>query len=553
VQNRAKIRYRAELETYKKEQDNITQQINAKRTDRNKFIATLPAGVVSNNQSLIGPQMMLTIEQISQFELFTNQLEQLVKIYSASEGPALSPDDKQLVEESSTVSRLVDQESSLELNIAALMGKFGPNHAQVRDAQAGLDAVRAKLNEERVRRIADIQNWKRDQALTQYHEYQYALMQAREKLADYEAQQSDLDRKIAEFERINEDLVLLRIIEERVNDYVREIERATREQQAVDVRKAQEPIDPIERTWPRWYVLPIGLGLALLLACGVAVLLELVDTSVRTPQDVVRHLTTPLLGTVPDSDDDEIEIQRVETAVRDAPHSMVAEAFRQIRANLQFSAPADRQRSLVITSPRPEDGKTTVASNLAVSLAQAARRILLVDANLRRPAIHRIFAVANNGKGLSNILIDQATLEECRHRTDLPNLDVLTTGPLPPNPAELLNGDAFRKLLEEATSKYDQVIFDAPPVLLASDALILATLVDGAVLVCRARENSRGIAQRALTLLARVNAHVFGAILNAAQVRRGGYFREQLRTFYDYQTNERFEGDGRAALPPAKP
>jgi capsular exopolysaccharide synthesis family protein len=489
--------------------------------------------------------MMLTIEQISQFELFTNQLEKLVEIYTSAEGAALSPDDKQLVENDQTVLRLVDQESLLQLQIASLMGKYGANHAQVRDAQAGLDAVRTRLNEERVRRIADIQNWKREQALTQFHEYQYALLLARERLADYEAQQADLDRKIAEFENMNEELVLMRIVDERVADFIREIERAAREDRPLDVRKAQPPIDPIERSFPKWYLLPIALGVALVLACGLAVLLELVDTSVRTPQDMVRHLSTPLLGTVPDADDEEIEIKRVETAVRDTPHSMMVEAFRQIRANLQFSAPADRQRSLVITSPRPEDGKTTVACNLAASLAQAGRRILLVDANFRRPAIHRVYP-NGNGKGLSNILINDGTLDECRAKTDLPNLDVLTTGPLPPNPAELINTDTFRRFVEEATSKYDQVLFDAPPVLLASDALVLSTLVDGAVLVCRARENSRGIAQRALTLLGRVNAHVFGAVLNAAQVRRGGYFREQLRTFYDYQTDERLGGDGRA-------
>jgi capsular exopolysaccharide synthesis family protein len=121
-------------------------------------------------------------------------------------------------------------------------------------------------------------------------------------------------------------------------------------------------------------------------------------------------------------------------------------------------------------------------------------------------------------------------------QTGTPALDVLGSGPVPPNPAELLGGEHFRSFLKEVTSRYDQVIIDTAPVLLASDALVVATMVDGAILVVRANQNSRGIARRACRLLADVNAHLFGAVLNAAQVARGGYFREQLRTYYDYQS-----------------
>ena len=227
-------------------------------------------------------------------------------------------------------------------------------------------------------------------------------------------------------------------------------------------------------------------------------------------------------------------IERVESALLDVPGSMVAEAFRRIRTNLQFAAPAERQRSILITSPQPDDGKTTVACNLAVAVAQGGRRVLLVDANCRRPGLHKVFK--NVGpKGLSNILVGEGSLASYVTRTDIPLLEVLSAGPIPPNPAELLGSEQCRTFLEEATAGYDQVIIDSTPVLLASDALVLATAVDGVILVIRAKANSRGVARRACTLLTDVSAKMFGAVLNAAQAARGGYFREQLRTYYDYQ------------------
>jgi len=135
---------------------------------------------------------------------------------------------------------------------------------------------------------------------------------------------------------------------------------------------------------------------------------------------------------------------------------------------------------------------------------------------------------------LSNVLLGQATMEELATSTDIPNLDVATCGPTPPNPVELLAGPYARDMVAQAADWYDQVIFDGPPVLLVNDALWLAGWVDGVILVCRARITPRAVAQRARERLASANGRVLGAVLNAAQTRRGGYFREHIRTYYDY-------------------
>jgi capsular exopolysaccharide synthesis family protein len=148
------------------------------------------------------------------------------------------------------------------------------------------------------------------------------------------------------------------------------------------------------------------------------------------------------------------------------------------------------------------------------------------------------------------VLIGQARVEDVVCSTDLPNLDVLPAGPVPPNPSELLAGSYLRDMIKQATERYDQIIFDGPPVLLVSDVLVMTGTVDGVILVCRAKMCSRGVVLRARDQLERVNGHIFGAVLNAAQVTRGGYFREQMRTYYDYQSEEALERFDSPALPP---
>lgn len=298
-----------------------------------------------------------------------------------------------------------------------------------------------------------------------------------------------------------------------------------------------------EAVWPSRpnFIVYLGGGfvLSLLVAVGMAFLREFTDQALRTPIDVARHGQLSVLGCVPLLDDEEADIEELEFATRRAPHSLVAEAFRQIRAHLTFSGPLESQRTLLITSPSPEDGKTATAINLAVTFAQANQRVLLVDCNFRRPGIRRAFPTARN-EGLSNILVGRGKFEEVVSQTELPNLDVLTSGPMPPNPAELLASPPMRGLLEAAKAKYDRVILDGPPCLLISDALLVATQVDAVVMVARAGSNSKGALRRAREQLQRINGRVIGAVLNGVEARPGGYYRDQYREFYEYTNEEQF-------------
>jgi len=545
VREQASTQFRQELSEYKRELSDIKDQITKKNDEIRAFRTSLPAGEATIDKSRLGQGVILRqLEDdqkvVGEYELQTAELESLKKLYSDPAGQAVTPEDRQRVEQDPRVAQLDAQIFALEQEMNILLKRFGENHREYQELKTRRDEAREQLANVRQTRLQELLDLKQQQIETAYYNSHHALLKAKEKLQVTQAKQADLERKLGDYSMLLDELQLLSDTQTKLEDYIREIERIVRERDAVRVRAAVQASPPRERSFPSLLMLPAVLILAFASAVGLSVGLELLDTSVKTPQDVTRHLNLALLGSVADIDDEEVEIEHPESAVRDAPHAMITEAFRTIRGNLQFAAPADRMRSLLITSPKPEDGRTTVAANLAASLAIGGRRVLLVDANLRRPALHRLYPQIG-AEGLTNILIGESSLPVCIQKTDLANLDVVGSGPIPPNPAELLSSENFSRFVADATAAYDHVIFDSPPVLLASDSSVLASQVDGTILVYRAKDTSRGVALRARTLLEHVGAHIFGAVLNAAQVRRGGYFREQLRTFYEYRHDDEQE------------
>lgn len=505
--------------------------------DRLKSIAArLPPGAIENPANNITSQEVRQYgETKAQLELELSQLEQYRTIYNDPEGVAITAEDRTAIEQDPEVSQLTQTVFVLQQQRATAAQTYGSHHAYAKQLQKQFDAAKEELSKKRIEKLRERRADMREATNTAYDNTRYALFVSNEKLKGAEALLQDQDRQLFDYRTL--DASIQKDLETRteLQDQIRALDRIRTQRSAINVHVTQPATDPLERNSPSLLLLPVGILGALALALGMALAIELLDTSVRTTQDVARHLEVAMLGAVPDTDDEEVAIAAVETALRDAPQSLVAEAFRHIRTNLQFSAPEDRQRTVLVTSPRPDDGKTTIACNLAIALAQAGRRVLLVDANFRRPVIHMHFPGVG-GKGLSNLLIGDGSLANCAATTEIQGLAVLGSGPMPPNPGELLSGSQLRSFLSDAVGQYDQVILDASPVLLASEVSVAATGVDGVILVLRANENSRGVARRACRELAEVGGHLFGVVLNAARVRRGGYFREQLRTFYEYQT-----------------
>jgi len=208
------------------------------------------------------------------------------------------------------------------------------------------------------------------------------------------------------------------------------------------------------------------------------------------------------------------------------PRSAAAEAYRTLRTNLTFAALDKPIETLVVTSPAPGEGKSTTLANLAVTMAQGERRTILVDADLRRPSLHEIFRVSNS-RGLTTMFVEQEALENPPlAETGVENLFLLPSGPLPPNPADLLGSRRMEEVITALRAQADLVLFDAPPVVAVTDAAVLGTKVDGVLLVVRAGHTRREHAQRAKELLERVHVRVIGAVLTnvPTDVSLGAYY-----------------------------
>ena len=226
-----------------------------------------------------------------------------------------------------------------------------------------------------------------------------------------------------------------------------------------------------------------------------------------------------------------------ELVVHNQPSSGIAEAARAIRTNILFMAPDNPHRKLLVTSAGPAEGKTTVACCIAVAMAQAGQRVLLMDCDLRRPRIHRIFGRSND-VGVSSLMLDSSKLESAIYRTEVPNLSIVTSGPVPPNPAELLHSEAFARLLDELQKGYDRIILDSSPAVPVTDAIVLSRVVDGTVIVARAFETTRELGRRAVRALRDVDGRIVGSVLNAVDLNRRGY------GYYQYYYYNRYYGEG---------
>ncbi|PKN92337.1 MAG: hypothetical protein CVU44_14450 [Chloroflexi bacterium HGW-Chloroflexi-6] len=282
---------------------------------------------------------------------------------------------------------------------------------------------------------------------------------------------------------------------------------------AIDL--AQVPSSPI-RPQP---LSTAGLGAAvgLMLAAAIVFLIEYLDDTIRSADQAVEALGLPVIGYIA-----ELEHDQDKAYVSENPRSPAAEAFRTLRTNLEFASVDKPIKTLLVVSAHPGEGKTTVATNLAVTIAQGGKRVLLIDADLRRPRVHHHLGL-NNRVGLSNLFRDSIAIGDVAHAWQDSNLSVITSGGVPPNPADLLASERMAAILESANKLFDMVIVDAPPFLVA-DASILAARADGVVLVIRPGKTPLDAAMTTLEQMKRAGANILGVVLNRIPRNRPNYY-----------------------------
>ena len=277
----------------------------------------------------------------------------------------------------------------------------------------------------------------------------------------------------------------------------------------------------------------------LFLGVGLAFFFEYLDNTVKTPEDVEGLLRLPSFGIVP-----AIYPQRrkrigdgnsfpVELITHSHPKSALSEAYRNIRTSILLSFSEKPPKTLAISSPNPAEGKTTTVLNTAIALAQTGARVLLIDADMRKPRLHTIFNY-ENGAGLSNYLSGNAKLESIVQNSEIPNLSYIPSGPIPPNPSELLGSQLFKNTLQTLKESFDHILIDAPPVLGFADSAILAAMVDGTMMVVVGGETPRETLHQAREILMQVNARILGVVINRVDIRRNYYSSYYYRYHYYY-------------------
>ena len=325
---------------------------------------------------------------------------------------------------------------------------------------------------------------------------------------------------------------------------------------AAPSRLPHEPVGP-----QRLRSIIIAFLLSLMAGIGLAFLLDFLDDSVKSLDDIDRYIHLPALALIPAAPSERARLTGTATpapqnpvalALVDDGRSPIAEAYRHLRTSLLLSSAGNPPKTILVTSSQPSEGKTTTAINTAFMLAQTGAEVLIIDCDLRRPRLHANFNLSNT-RGLTNYLSGESPIDELMQTLEkTPHLKLLTSGPIPPNPAELLGSEEMRKLLKSLSERFTHIIVDSPPAISFTDASILSTFVDGVILVVHGGRSSRAVVRRARQQLLDVGANIFGVVLNNVKAESQGYGAGYYSSYYQSEYySEADEGDAgaRASAP----
>lgn len=342
----------------------------------------------------------------------------------------------------------------------------------------------------------------------------------------------DLNAKAAEYGRLDTEYKRLTILCDTIDNRIKEI-AVTEDTGAMNIsvlevaKVADRPSKP-----QKTRSLAMAMVLGLMAGLGCALIRDWMDERLQSSEEIQAALDLPILGVIPHIAGNKTA-QAAGQMIHLEPRSETAEAYRTVRTAIYFGVPAGQAKTLLVTSPAPADGKTTSAANIAIAMAQAGQKVLLIDADFRKPRQQVIFQLEGDA-GLSAALAERCTTEEAIRPTGIKGLDVLPCGPIPANPTELLHSQRFQDLLKSLSERYDHVVIDSPPVMPVTDARILGARCDVTVLVLRAEKSTRRMAEQARDGLLSVGARILGVVVNDAVHGRGGYGYYSSRYGYGY-------------------
>lgn len=416
--------------------------------------------------------------------------------------------------------------AQLQSQHGQLSEKLGERHPDLIKVQSAIDLAQAKLNGEIAKVVLSVRN-----------EYLAALAKENSLVEALNQQKADaqaMNRKAIDYSVLERDVQTSQQIYETLLQRAQETGVST-ELKTSNIRivdRAEKPQTPVS---PRTLLnLTLALGLGVVLGLGLAFFFEYIDSSIKSPEDVRAYLGLTTLGMVPALSPKTWKGR--EPLINAGVPPNFAEAFRALRTNVLFSAADEGTRRLVVTSTGPGEGKTMVAANLAIGFAQTGQRVILIDADMRRPRVHQVFG-QNQEPGLSNLLVGHTAASTTIKKSGVPGLWLLNAGRLPPNPAELLGSQRFKEFIELLSEHFDSVIIDSPPIMAVTDSAVAATAATGVVFVVGAEMTSRQAAAVAIEQLQKGRPHLLGAVLNRVELERNsyyysGYYRREYAQYY---------------------
>jgi polysaccharide biosynthesis transport protein len=434
---------------------------------------------------------------------------------------------------SALMERMREQQADLKIQIAQLSTQFGNSYPKVVQLNTQLKEVDAQLQTEMTKVVSRVRS-----GYLAALQHESMLRQA---LDNQKQEANKLNESAIEYSLLKRDVESYRTLYEGLMGKLKEagVTAGLRSNNIRSVDKARVPTYPSEPNVPRNLTFALALGLST--GIGLAFLLEGIDNTVRTPEQAQAISALPSLGMIPLGSKSGIETagkrltvassrEAVELVTQSRPQSQMAESYRALRTSLLLTSLGGPPKVILVTSALPQEGKTTTSINTAIVLAQKGTRVLLIDADLRRPSIHKTLGMGPK-TGLSNVLTGNATLQQAVVRSNiLPTLFVLTAGTPPPNPAELLASANMKDILLELGEQYDHIIVDTPPTLSVTDAVVMSTRADAVVLVIRSGQTTKQALRRSRDLLMQVNARVAGVLLNAVDLSSPDYYY-----YYEYQ------------------
>jgi len=448
------------------------------------------------------------------------------------------------IDNSPTIRQIDNKIIQLREELRVSRERFGDEHRTVKGLRDRIRAAETEKNQEKQRMLAQLQDVKISQAESQLAAVQAALADNEKRLVDVRQRQRELREQLSNYRVVEEELTRRKDAYQQFEatladiDVYREHPSAARVEPGPRASAPNSPSSPqITKTVPGVTIL------LLMLVSGLVFLREMLDNRIKGPSDTKLLPNAALLGIIPDAGEDASSGGSIDQVVARKPTGLLAENFRQLRTEITAHMQRHRFKTLMVVGCQPRTGNTSIITNLATSVAYNGRKVLLIDANFRQPAIHRQFEMTQ-GPGLAELVSGNADVQSVIQQSDIENLDVMPIGDGDEHILERVESDVFTQALRQLEQTYDLILVDAPPLSVVGDSRVLANRVDAVVLTVRAKQEKRGLVARLIRQMDDARAEFLGLVLNGVQSSAGGYFRRNYEAYYEYQN-----GGGKAERP----